>query len=166
MKSFVRPREMPRDFRRLYHITFNRQLIYSLYSYSECYPSRSAEIRRFLITALVPLHGEFLYLSPRRCNIRATGLTLILSSGSQITKSASIPADRVPLRPSRPHNFAGWLLSNLEISGNVRALVFAAVHISGNPVYIFGKIKIRLSRYFHLVSSISRQVWFDKEKIE
>lgn len=76
--------------------------------YGKYYLSRSREIR------------DFLMIYPRRLfswNIMCTTeLTLIVSSGFQITKSASIPSLRLPLLSSRPHNFAGWLLNSFEMS--------------------------------------------------
>lgn len=83
-----------------------------------------------------------------------TELTLIVSSGSQITKSASIPSDRLPLRSSRPHNLAGWLLNSFEISESDISLVLAAVHISDNPVKHFDFVLLTCFSHsitFHII---------------
>lgn len=97
----------------------------------------------------------FLMICPRKLfswNIMCTiELTLIVSSGSQITKSASIPSDRLPLRSSRPHILAGWLLNSFEISESDISLVFAAVHVSDNPVKYF--VFVLLTCLSHSITS-------------
>lgn len=80
-------------------------------------------------------------------------LTLIDSSGFQITKSASIPTDKSPLRSSRPHNLAGWLLNSFETSESDIPLVLAAVHISGNPICIFEETLIYLFLFYNIFFS-------------